>query len=76
MEAFMSLDDTLTRVARLPTALRGDRVTRLADRDTAVYVEDGWIFRVKPGAPIVCVRVTKGAEAPFPDGAQHHNSQS
>ena len=72
----MSSDDTLTRVARLPTAFRGDRATRLADRDTVVYVEDGWIFRVKPGAPIECVRVAKGAEAPFPDGAQHHNPRS
>ena len=53
----MSSDDTLNRETR-PNAFRGDQGLRKSDRDTTVYVEDGWIFRVKPGAPIECVRVT------------------
>ena len=64
----MSSDDTLNRFAR-PNAFRGARGTRQSDRDTAIYVEDGWIFRVKPGAPIECVRVTSRAEMLSPGEA-------
>ena len=51
----MSSNDPLKHATR-SNAYRGGQATRLSDRDTAVYVEDGWIFRVKPGAPIECVR--------------------
>jgi hypothetical protein len=57
----MSSDDTLNRNTR-SNVYKGDRGTRQSDRDTAVYVEDGWIFRVKPGAPIECVRETSRTE--------------
>jgi hypothetical protein len=59
----MSSDDTLNRVSR-PNSSRGGRGGRKSDRDTTVYVEDGWIFRVKPGAPIECVRATGRTETP------------
>ena len=58
----MSLDDTC--VARLPCAVAASRGTRRSDHDTAVYIEDGWIFRMKPGTPIECVRDTRGARSP------------
>jgi hypothetical protein len=69
MEAFMSSDDTVTSVARLPCAFGGVHGTRRSDPDTAVYIEDGWIFRVKPGTPIECVRDTRGL--PCSDEARH-----
>jgi hypothetical protein len=57
----MSSDDSLKRVSG-SNAFGDDRGARQSDRDTAVYVEDGWIFRVKPGAPIECMRATSRAE--------------
>jgi hypothetical protein len=66
----MPSDDTLNRSTR-PNAGRGDRGTCLSDRDTAVYVEDGWIFRVKPGAPIECVRETSRPQMRSPDDAPY-----
>lgn len=65
----MSSDDTLTRIARSPVASGRARAARGSDRDTVVYVEDGWVFRVKPGAPIECARATKG-DLPHLDDAQ------
>ena len=56
----MSSDDIVTRVARLPCAFGVGRATRRSDSEIVVYIEDGWIFRVKPGAPIECVRDTRG----------------
>lgn len=53
----MPSDDTLNRTPR-SNPRKGDRGVRRSDRDTAIYIEDGWIFRVKPGAPIECVRLT------------------
>jgi hypothetical protein len=64
----MSSDDTLNRNTR-PNAYKGARGTGRSDRDTAVYVEDGWIFRVKPGAPIECFRETSRPEMRSPDEA-------
>ncbi len=53
----MSSDDALNRASR-PNPFKGDQGLRKADRDTTVYIEDGWIFRVKPGTPIECMRLT------------------
>jgi hypothetical protein len=58
----MSSDDTLNRVDG-QNSFRDGRGRHPSDRDTAVYVEDGWIFRVKPGAPIECIRATSRPEA-------------
>ncbi len=66
----MSSDDTLNRFSRA-NAFRGGRGTRKSDHDTDVYVEDGWIFRVKPGAPIECVRVTSRTEMLSPSETPH-----
>ena len=68
----MSSDDTLNRITR-PNAGKGDRGTCQSDRDTAVYIEDGWIFRVKPGAPIECVRATSRPEMRSSDDASYGN---
>jgi hypothetical protein len=57
----MPSDDTLNRVSR-SNSFKDGPGTRQSDRDTAVYVEDGWIFRVKPGAPIECMRATSCAD--------------
>jgi TATA-binding protein-associated factor Taf7 len=61
----MSSEDTLNRIPR-PTPFRRACDLRTSDRETAIYVEDGWIFRVKPGAPIECVRLTSRADALSP----------
>jgi hypothetical protein len=67
----MSSTKPVNRVDHLPGAFRADGGTSLSDRDAAVYVEDGWIFRVKPGTPIECVRDTSGVDLSAPGAVRH-----